>query len=65
MAKIINFGYTSHLDNKGVILIGEEDELFETENAALESAQFLIDEAPDDGDVYVWEDSEDKWHVGW
>ncbi len=65
MTKIINFRYTNSLDNKGIILTGEEDESFDSEKEALGGAQSLIDETPDNGDVYVWEDSSDKWHVGW
>lgn len=65
MAKIINLGYTSSLDNKGIILTGKDDESFETEKDALESARFLINENPDGSDIYVWQDSDDNWNVGW
>jgi len=58
MAKII-------LDNKGIILTGEEDELHNSEQAAKNQALLLINEAPDGDDVFIWEDAEDKWHVGW
>lgn len=65
MAKIINLGYTSSLDNKGIILTGEEDELHNTEESAKDQAQLLADEGFGDDPIYIWEDTEDKWHVGW
>jgi len=65
MAKIINLGYTSSLDNKNIILTGEEDELHNTEESAKAQAQLLADEDLSDDHIYIWEDAEDKWHVGW
>ena len=67
MAKIINLGYTSSLDNKGIILTGEEGELHATEEEAKDQALLLANEDPSDdpAPIYIWEDTEDKWHVGW
>ena len=60
MGKIIELGYTNSLDNKGVILTGECDEVFDDISLAMDEAEALSD-----GDnVYVWEDDE-GYHVGW